>query len=274
MKFYQILDLLVDSSGAKIKDYAEYLDYDSSYISKWLHDVNIPVAKTSELVLERSATFFTNEIFDRKRVGLFIKLLKESGENIVLPTMETEKKIFRLIILDLLNTAYMSTSHPSQQKKLKKINSLPYLNTYTTTDLDGLMSLLHSNCKHLFTNKEKIEIHSNLYPQALEKLLISCDKCYNMMLKSNQIMLNFYVPDEETRLKFQDGLTDVFKKIEKLNPRSSLNIIVKSNTSCSHFAFIKDSYMIIQNRFINTKVYTLIDNPELLSQAEDILHLK
>ncbi len=56
--FSEVLNDFMSITEIKMKDLAVYLDYDISYINKWVNGKNIPSQKIAEAILESLALFF------------------------------------------------------------------------------------------------------------------------------------------------------------------------------------------------------------------------
>ena len=56
--FSEVLNDFMSITEIKMKDLAVYLDYDISYINKWVNGKNIPSLKIAEAILESLALFF------------------------------------------------------------------------------------------------------------------------------------------------------------------------------------------------------------------------
>lgn len=56
--FSEVLNDFMSITEIKMKDLAVYLDYDISYINKWVNGKKIPSQKIAEAILESLALFF------------------------------------------------------------------------------------------------------------------------------------------------------------------------------------------------------------------------
>lgn len=56
--FSEVLNDFMSITEIKMRDLAVYLDYDISYINKWVNGKNIPSQKIAEAILESLALFF------------------------------------------------------------------------------------------------------------------------------------------------------------------------------------------------------------------------
>lgn len=95
--FAEVLNDMLELTDCKMKDVAQYLSYDISFINKWVNGKNIPSAKTSELILDSLAMLFGKIIYDRGREEQLVEL---SERKLNAKSLDSIFAITRSILVD------------------------------------------------------------------------------------------------------------------------------------------------------------------------------
>ncbi len=69
MEFHEILKELIQLTDAMAKDISNCVQYDQSYISKWLSGTKLPTEKSSDYVISQLSHYFAKLIVERKKEG-------------------------------------------------------------------------------------------------------------------------------------------------------------------------------------------------------------
>lgn len=150
--FSKTLKYLVDLTDSKIVDIADELNYDNSYINKWINDKNIPAVAISVEVIDQLAEYFTRVIVEKK----LDYILKDLTERRV-PTYGDGNK--KQILVSCLEDSYFW----SLKERNRKVSIETEKETDSYTNKEDIcrvsMQLIK---KYVALAREKLVIYTNL----------------------------------------------------------------------------------------------------------------
>lgn len=121
--FGTALEQLLVISGTKNTMLAQELNYDASYISKWVSGKTVPSKKNIEMVIETISNLITEYIEEDRLEQMFVKLNVDT------------KLALRIEITEMLRNAYYDS--------IGELNEIPYINNATVKIMPrGQFSLL------------------------------------------------------------------------------------------------------------------------------------
>ena len=105
MNFSTRLKKLLDVGNLKMKDLGNYLNYDLSYISKWVNGKCLPSNKYAEDTFEKMAKFFALKLY---LTDVESEIKEMTGRDIPLDTIE-ENEIRNLEVTNMYRNLFLLT---------------------------------------------------------------------------------------------------------------------------------------------------------------------
>lgn len=266
MKYCDLLKVMIETSGVFIKEYSNALSYDPSYISKWMHDVNLPVRKNSDKINRVSAEFFANVFWENDN----LENLKSAFSNteVALPTAFESKNELQEFLLRLFSSSYIESSYPVNREYMKSVPNLPHLNAYVSDSLDEILGLLHSHCKYMVHTKKVLQIFSTMPTSLLTEVIASHNDSYCMLFRAKQVELNYFIPFDASTLESLVQMTVIAHVLKTLNPKSNIKLRYCDIQYTTQFVYTQGCYFLFRMTFGDKDLYYLIDNPHLIQKYE------
>ncbi|WP_425539628.1 hypothetical protein [Microaceticoccus formicicus] len=257
---------MIETSGVFIKEYSNALSYDPSYISKWMHDVNLPVRKNADKINSVSAEFFANVLWEN---GSLEKLKSAfSKTEINFPESINSKNDLQEFLVRLFSSSYIESAHPINREYMKSVPNLPHLNAYVSDSLDEILGLLHSHCKYMVHTKKVLQIFSTMPTSLLTEVIASHNDSYCMLFRAKQVELNYFIPYDASTLESLVQMTVIAHVLKTLNPESNIKLRYSDIQYTTQFVYTQGCYFLFRMTFGNKDLYYLIDNPHLIQKYE------
>ncbi len=266
MEYSELLKVIIDTSGVFIKEYSSALNYDASYISKWLHGVNLPVLKNSSKINSASASFFANIFWDSSKIDELKAALKNTEVNF--PESFKTKKQLEDFLLKLFTSSYIESSHPTNKEYMKSVPNLPHLNAYVSDDLDEVLKLLHNHCKYMVHSKKVLQIYSTMPINLLTEVIASHNDSYCMLFRAKQVELNYFIPYDASTIDNLAQITIIANALKSLNSKSNIKLRYNDIQSTTQFVYTQGCYFLFRMTLGSKELYYLIDNPNLIKKYE------
>lgn len=266
MKYNELLKVMIDTSGVFIKEYSSALNYDASYISKWLHGVNLPVRKMSNKINTTSAKYFANQFWDNYKLDELKFALRNT--EIYFPEVFHTQKELEDFLFKLFSSSYMESAHPAPKDYLKATPNLPHLNAYVSDDLDGMLKALHSHCKFMVHTKKVLQIYSTMPTDLLTRVIASHNESHCMLFRAKQVELNYFIPFEVSTMESLVDMTVIANVLRTLNAESNIKLRYSDLEYTTQFVYTQGCYFLFRMKLGDKDLYYLIDNPDLINQYE------
>lgn len=266
MKYSELLKVMIDTSGVFIKEYSNALSYDASYISKWIHDVNLPVRKNSSKINSASAKFFANAFWENGTIDKLQAAL--SSTEVTFPEEFNSKSQLEDFLLKLFTSSYIESAHPTNKEYMKSVPNLPHLNAYVSDDLDEILKLLHNHCKYMVHSKKVLQIYSTMPTSLLTEVIASHNEAYCMLFRAKQVELNYFIPYDASTLESLVQMTIIAHVLKTLNPKSNIKLRYSDIQYTTQFIYTQGCYFLFRMTVGNKDLYYLIDNPHLIQKYE------
>lgn len=127
MQYSELLKKFFSFTNLKQKDVAKYINYDFSYINKWVNNKNLPTVHQVSSVNNKLANIFTSKIYSLNKVKLFCDEFIDGTSNI-------SKLGMIKIIYTLLNKSYVYSHF-----KFSKMDPISFFEA-TYSDEDEIMN--------------------------------------------------------------------------------------------------------------------------------------
>lgn len=227
MNYQDLLSYLIKVTNTKVGNLAEILNYDISYISKWVHGKREPSPSNILDINKKLAKIFAEKILDKNIYPLVQKDLGLTGIN----SKKDELKLFSLekTIFEYLNLAY------KDELKLDN-NKDPKLISYIIGHIEIENSLIEI-FRHIFSEKKEsldIWIHLSILSDPSNFLI---NLISNYMNPGQKINLYFLY----SRKYVMNDVRDIFKKIEKY-PNLHFEVYEHRSYENLNFICIKDYF--------------------------------
>lgn len=226
MDYQDLLNYLIDLTNVKITKLAESLNYDISYISKWIHGKRRPSKNNVSYINDGLAKIFAKTILRKNLLDKFvndlsISLVYSSNENLILDSLEKN-------IYTYLNLAYEGKLEVNKESKKGNIN---YVIGHTEIE-----SALINIFKHIFAcQKKDLNIWVNV-PILLNFSDFLLNLIANFKNDGRVINLNFLYSR-------QFVISDVRKIFHIFSKYPSINFEIYENKSSEKLNFIAiDNY--------------------------------
>lgn len=224
--FSEVLNDFMSITEIKMKDLAVYLDYDISYINKWVNGKNIPSQKIAEAILESLALFFGKKIYDD---SLEEQLVEISERKVNAKSLESVISITRSILIDGF---YASQASFEEETDIQKL-----VYTETLTDLHEIMQRAFTEIeKAISLAEEEVNIYITLDLYQLFRKIFAAEEIFYV---TRGVKVNIYWLMEKDAIIFNTGLE---------------NELYYLMGKCSYF----NTYIYLTDK-IYTRPYILID---------------
>lgn len=266
MEFKNALRTMLNSKKVFVRDYAQAVDYDPSYISKWLSGPLLPVRKHADKVLNNSADFFTELLWDTPELDQLHE--KFEGTDVDAPESYHSKEELRHFLLRLFKASYYRSIQPETKVTLGEVPLMPFLNSYITNELDEAMKLLHIHCKHMTVDKRLLRIFATVPIKLMEYVISTHERSYCMLFRANTIEVNYILDRSDHVASDLIQLTSFGSRLRKLNAKSYLSIYYKRDMRDAKFIYTEGCYYLFTMQMEKHNIYNVIDNTDLIKELE------
>lgn len=241
MNYIDLLNYFIKLTNIKIGHLATYLNYDISYISKWIHGKRRPSRNNIIEINNKLAKIFAQHIIEKNLLDTVINdldfsLVTSGNETLIFASLEKN-------IYDYLNLSYDNKLKLEKKSTHKEIN---YIIGQTEIE-NSLVEIF----RYIFTNKKdnlniwiNISILSNF-----SKFLINLIS--NYMDKKQNININFLY----SRKFIINDVRNIFQTIEKY---PNINFKIYENNSFENLSFISiDKYFFADISFKEDSMLTM-----------------
>lgn len=221
----------------KMKDLADYLDYDISYINKWVNGKNIPSQKIAESILESLALYFGKKIYDD---SLEEQLAQLSERKVNAKSLDSVIAITRSILIDGF---YASQAALEEEAGMKK-------QSYTETVIEQYEIMQRAFLeieKAISLAEEEVNIYITLDMYQLFRKIFAADEVFYV---TRGVKVNVYWLMEKDAIIFNTGLE---------------NELYYLMGKCSYF----NTYVYLADK-IYTLPYILIDDRLVMNFITDV----
>lgn len=241
MNYIDLLNYFIKLTNIKIGYLAENLNYDISYISKWIHGKRRPSKNNIIDINKKLAKIFSQKIIDK---NLLVNVIDDLGFNIV--SSENQSLVLASLeknIYNFLNLSYENKLKIYEKSANKEIN---YIIGHTEIE-----NYLIKIFRYIFTNrKDTLNIWINIsIISDFSKFFIHLISKY--MDKSQTININYLY----SRKFIINDVRNIFQTIDKY---PNINFEIYENTTLEHLNFICiDKYFFADINFKEDSMLTM-----------------
>lgn len=268
MNFGETIKTFLFLSEAKMKDLADVLSYDPSYISKWNGGSHLPNRKSIELVLTKSSHYFAQHIL-------------ESGKDIHWPAYFSGTDVpetinnyhdLQIFIFNYLMAAYNQTDkemHPSNELDQSAFASR---NCYASYDLDEIMKTIHGVCNNALNKFNVLKIKNSLSLDDLDSVLGSQVQSYCMMFRSNSVQADHYMKKTDNPIEILYRLINFTTALQDINPQSLMRLYYAAD-DMGELILTQGCYLIYKYDVMGKPLYFMLnDNRNVEYYGDQILN--
>lgn len=241
MTYKDLLNYFIKLTNIKVGFLAKYLNYDISYISKWIHGKRRPSRNNIIEINKKLAKIFAQNIKENNLLNTVVNdlsftLVTSGNENLILASLEKN-------IYDYLNLSYENKLEIQKKPTNKEINYI-----IGQTEIENYLVRIF---RYIFTNrKDDMDIWINIsILSGFSKFLINL--ITNYMNEGQSININFLY----SRKYIINDVRNIFKTIEKY---PNINFEIYENNTIESLSFISiDKYFFADISFKEDSMLTM-----------------
>ncbi len=269
MNFGETLKIFLFVGKIKMKDLAAVLEYDPSYISKWVNNDLLPNRKSVELLLTKASHFLAEKIIASKKNIQWPDYFDATD----VPEKLDNYHDLQSFIFKTLMASY-NRSDKLAHTIVPKDESEFFVerNTCSSYHLDDIITTIHGTCSNAINKYDTLHVISSLPIHELVPILDSQVKSYCMMFRSTNVHLRYYMDVQDHPLKTLDQAYALVQRLRTINPQSSVDIYAKPQDMTS-FICTEGCYIVYKTDILGRPLYHMINEENSVSLYSDhILH--
>ncbi len=252
MRFSDVLKQLLKTSNTKMKDLAEYLSYDLSYISKWANDKILPNNKVYIRIIERMSEYFSNKIY---LSGQQERVVEMSERKFLIETRVQLKNL----IFSLLEYGYFLSDSSTKENSVNAHEERTYVNMDKESIIDNIAEEIK---KAVYSSSEDLEIYCSSGDLYFMRELLSKFKSF-FVINNIRVVMKLMITDDNVKTIFQNReIRDEIYRLASNLIFFDIEVYEDFSNSNSGFVYIKEKFIINYttdiNGFPNTLLYSEI----------------
>ncbi|MDO5708392.1 MAG: helix-turn-helix transcriptional regulator [Andreesenia angusta] len=259
MDFSTRLKELIKLGNIKMKDLAEYLCYDISYISKWVNGKMIPSEKIAEEIIDKMASYLAGRLIYLQKEDNIRKMTKRSFK------IDSEYRMYKIIYSLLEDSYFLSTNQKGgSDESNQSILSIEQ----EEEDIVEIISLQIK--KAIALSNEDVKIYCTLGKLRIVKEVLNKFGTF-FITKNIKVILKCIVDENDYEIFKHIELESTYDLLSNI-AFFNLEIYVKTICPFSGFIYIKDYSVTNYHLNLQGDPITCIttNNKNVLKQYDDI----